>query len=101
MKILIAVLAILVIGLCGFLVYKNNSLSTQVTELKEALTNREALIAVQNAQIEKNALALENYKDKKQERDTKITTKYQKVFINNSTCEKELESIKQSLKLFF
>lgn len=101
MRILLIILACIALAGGNFLIYKNNQLATQVAELKENLANRETLIEIQNAQIEKNALDLENYKEKKQESDTKIHTKYKKVYITSNTCEAELKSIKDSLRVFY
>lgn len=94
-------LGFFVFGLLGYLSYKNNSLNTQIARLKEDLANRDTLIEVQNAQIQKNALDVQTYKSKRQESDTQIITKYQNVYVRDESCAKELESIKKLMETFY
>ena len=102
---IIAILGILLglfsFGLCGYLSYKNNTLGAEVARLREGLSNRDTLIAFQNAQIQKNALDIESYKALQQESDTKIITKFQNVYISDKTCKQELESIKRLVSTFY
>lgn len=95
------ILGFFIFGVCGYLSYKNNALSAEVSNLKEALANREALIEVQNAQIQQNALDLDNYKLNVQASNTKILTKYENVYITDKSCKKELESIRSLIDTFY
>lgn len=99
--ILAIALGFFVFGLCGYLSYKNNALSAQVARLSEDLANRDTLLSVQNAQIQKHKLDIQHYKANVQESNTQIFTKYENVYIKDESCAQELASIKRLMDTFY
>lgn len=99
--ILAIVLGFFVFGLCGYLSYENNALGKENARLREDLANRDTLISVQNAQIEQNALDLTNYKQKLESSNAQIFTKYQNVYVKDTSCASDLASIKALIGEFY
>ena len=99
--ILAIVLGFFVFGLCGYLSYQNNALGKEVARLREDLSNRDTLIAVQNKAIEQNALDLHTYKERLESSNTQIFTKYQNVYVKDTSCASELASIKALIGEFY
>lgn len=97
--ILYAVCSIL-LGIAILLYFQNKSLKNENNKLLAELSSAKAAISIQSAQIEKNKIDLENYKNNQDEIKTVIKTRYETIKIEDSSCKAELNSIRNLLKAY-
>ncbi|PAF44169.1 hypothetical protein [Helicobacter sp. 11S02629-2] len=94
-------LNMLLIIICAFFIAQNHLLKKELENLKTNLISTNLALEFQNKALQNKALDLESYKAKKPKVEEKIITKYQKIYLQDDTCESELNSAKRLLNAFY
>lgn len=93
---------IILMGFISTLSYWHYSLSKENSMLKAELANLNTLIDMQNKQILQDKLDIEAYQNAKPQVQEKIITRYVNLDTQGATqCEKELNTIKQALRVYY
>lgn len=84
-----------------FCVISNLILKSRIERLIIEKSKLEQTLDIQNQMIEHNKVEIETYKAQKPKIVEKIKTKYQTIKIKDDTCENELQTLKDTLNVFF